>query len=64
MYTLALRGGAPLGSLATGIVTSHWGWGVRTAFLVNGSLALVCHAALVRRARRRAGAERRTRVAT
>jgi predicted MFS family arabinose efflux permease len=51
MYTLALRGGAPLGSLATGIVTSHWG--VRTAFLVNGTLALVCHTSLIRRARRR-----------
>lgn len=54
MYILALRGGAPLGSLATGTVTSHWG--VRTAFLVNGALALVCHAALIRRARRRARA--------
>jgi MFS family permease len=52
MYTLALRGGAPLGSLATGIVTSHWG--VRPAFFVNGALALACHAALTRRARRRA----------
>ena len=50
MYTLAIRGSAPLGSLATGIVTSYWG--VRTAFLINGSLALVCHAALIRRARR------------
>jgi predicted MFS family arabinose efflux permease len=52
MYTLALRGGAPLGSLATGIVTTHWG--VRTAWLVDGSLALLCHAAIIRRARRRA----------
>lgn len=52
MYTLALRGGAPLGSLATGIVTSHWG--VRTALLINGSLALACHGALIRRARLRA----------
>lgn len=51
MYTLALRGGAPIGSLATGIVASHWG--VRTALLVNGSLALACHAGLIRRARRR-----------
>ncbi len=56
MYTLALRGGAPLGSLATGIVTSHWG--VRTAFFINGSLAFLCHATLIRRARRRARAER------
>ncbi len=57
MYTLALRGGAPLGSLATGIATSHWG--VRTAFLLNGALAFVCHAALIRQARRRAKAERK-----
>jgi predicted MFS family arabinose efflux permease len=56
MYTLALRGGAPLGNLATGIVTSHWG--VRTAFLINGSLAFLCHAMLIRRARRQARAER------
>ncbi len=56
MYTLALRGGAPLGSLATGLVTSHWG--VRTALLINGSLALACHAALIRRGRRRARAEK------
>jgi predicted MFS family arabinose efflux permease len=55
MYTLALRGGAPLGSLATGIVTSHWG--VRTAFAVNGTLALACHVALIRRVSvRRSGA--------
>jgi len=57
LYTLALRGGAPLGSLVTGIATSHWG--VRTALFANGALALVCHAALIRRARRRA----RSRVA-
>lgn len=58
MYTLALRGGAPLGSLATGIVAAHWG--VRTALLINGSLAVACHAALIRRARarRRARAEK------
>ncbi len=56
MYTLALRGGAPIGNLVTGIVASHWG--VRTALLVNGALALACHAALVRRARRRKRAER------
>ena len=54
MYTLAMRGGAPLGSLATGIIASHWS--VRTAFLVNGSLALAFHAALIRGARRRARA--------
>lgn len=54
MYTLALRGGAPLGNLCTGMVASHWG--ARTALLVNGSLALACHATLFRwaRARRRA----------
>ncbi|MGD0675800.1 MAG: MFS transporter [Polyangiaceae bacterium] len=51
MYTLALRGGAPLGSLATGIVTSHWG--VRTAFFANGTLGLIAHGALIRQARRR-----------
>lgn len=51
LYTLALRGGAPLGNLATGLVVAHWG--VRTAMLVNGTLAFACHAALVRRARRR-----------
>jgi predicted MFS family arabinose efflux permease len=56
MYTLALRGGAPLGALVTGIVASRWG--VRVALLANGSLALACHAALIRRARRRATAER------
>jgi len=49
MYTLALRGGAPLGSLATGIVATHWN--VRTALFVNGALAVVCHAALIRRRR-------------
>jgi predicted MFS family arabinose efflux permease len=58
MYTLALRGGAPIGSLATGIVASHWG--VRTALLINGSLALACHAALIRRARRRARVQKAT----
>ena len=52
MYTLALRGGAPLGNLATGVVASHWG--VRTALLIDGALALVCHATLIRRERRRA----------
>lgn len=58
LYTLAMRGGAPLGSLATGLVTSHWS--VRTALFINGGLALACHAALIRRARRRARAERAT----
>jgi MFS family permease len=56
MYTLAMRGGAPIGNLVTGIVASHWG--VRTALLINGTLAVVCHAALIRRARGRAKAER------
>jgi MFS family permease len=45
LYTLALRGGAPLGNLATGVVVSHWG--VRTALLSNGLLAIACHAALM-----------------
>jgi MFS family permease len=45
LYTLALRGGAPLGNLATGVVVSHWG--VRTALLTNGILAVTCHAALM-----------------
>jgi predicted MFS family arabinose efflux permease len=62
MYTLALRGGAPIGNLATGIAVSHWG--VRRALLVDGLLALACHAALIRRERRRArvvdGAPRRS----
>jgi predicted MFS family arabinose efflux permease len=62
MYTLALRGGAPLGSLAMGIVTTHWS--VRTAFFVNGILALVGHAALVRRSRRRAKVEREAAAST
>lgn len=52
IYTLALRGGAPLGALATGVVASHWG--VRIALLANGLLAFACQAALIRRARRRA----------
>jgi predicted MFS family arabinose efflux permease len=54
LYTLALRGGAPLGSLATGLVVSHWG--IRTALLANGLIAMTCHAALIRRARRRSRA--------
>jgi predicted MFS family arabinose efflux permease len=45
LYTLALRGGAPLGNLATGVVVSHWG--VRTALLSNGLLAVACHAVLM-----------------
>ena len=56
MYTLALRGGAPLGNLASGLATSHWG--IRRALVVNGLLALACHAALIRGARRRARTER------
>src|SRR3974390_1765284 len=55
MYTLALRGGIPVGSLATGIVASRWG--IRTALLINGSLAMACHAAVIRR-----GARKRARV--
>ena len=62
MYTLALRGGAPLGSLAMGIATSRWG--VRTAFLFNGALAFVCHAALIWQGRRRAKLERKTALST
>jgi predicted MFS family arabinose efflux permease len=60
LYTLALRGGAPIGNLATGLVASHWG--VRTALLVNGSLALASQAALsfsvARRASRSSSARR------
>jgi predicted MFS family arabinose efflux permease len=56
LYTLALRGGAPLGSLATGLVVAHWG--IRTALLANGLIALACHAALIGRSRRRARAAR------
>ena len=52
IYTLALRGGAPVGNLATGIVVAHFG--VRTALLANGILGVACHAALIGRARRRA----------
>ncbi len=52
LYTLALRGGAPLGNLATGLVVSRAG--IRTALLINGVLAVACQAALIRRARRRA----------
>jgi predicted MFS family arabinose efflux permease len=62
MYTLALRGGAPLGSLAMGIITTHWS--VKTAFFVSGILALICHAALVRRSRRRAREEREAAAST
>jgi MFS family permease len=50
MYTLALRGGAPIGNLVTGAVATHWG--VRVALLVNGTLAVACHATLIRRERR------------
>jgi predicted MFS family arabinose efflux permease len=57
LYTLALRGGAPIGNLATGLVVSHMG--VRAALLANGILGVACHAALVRRARRRGGPPRR-----
>jgi len=51
LYTLALRGGAPLGNLVTGVVVSHWG--VRTALLINGMLAALCQAALLQGLRRR-----------
>lgn len=51
LYTLALRGGAPLGALATGAVVTHWG--IRAALLANGLLGMACHAALIRRERRR-----------
>ena len=52
LYTLALRGGAPIGNLATGIAVAHFG--VRTALLANGIFGFACHAALIRRERRRA----------
>jgi hypothetical protein len=51
IYTLALRGGAPLGNLATGVVVSHWG--THPALLINGSLAFLSHAFLIRVIRRR-----------
>jgi predicted MFS family arabinose efflux permease len=54
LYTLALRGGAPVGSLITGLVVSHWG--IRTALLANGLIGMMCHAALIRRERRRSRA--------
>jgi len=54
LYTLALRGGAPLGNLATGLVVSRWG--IRTALLANGVLAVVCHAAVMSWGRSRARA--------
>lgn len=44
LYTLALRGGAPIGNLVTGAVATHWG--VRTALFANGALAIACHGAL------------------
>lgn len=44
MYTLALRGGAPLGSLMTGFVVSRYD--VRTALTLNGLLALGLHGVL------------------
>jgi predicted MFS family arabinose efflux permease len=56
MYTLALRGGAPIGSLVTGLVASRWG--VRTALLVNGALALLCHSALQIWSRRNSSAKK------
>jgi MFS family permease len=56
LYTLALRGGAPLGSLATGAVTTTWD--VRTAFLVNGALGLAFHLAFAAAGRRKARARR------
>jgi MFS family permease len=46
IFSLALRGGAPIGNLATGLVVSRWG--VHIALFVNGALAFLVHAALVR----------------
>jgi len=51
LFTLAVRGGAPLGALATGAVVSKWG--IRTALLVNGTLATTGQMALIRLERRR-----------
>jgi predicted MFS family arabinose efflux permease len=51
LYTLALRGGAPIGNLATGVVVTHVG--VRTALLANGILGVAFHAAVIWRAPRR-----------
>jgi MFS family permease len=38
LYTLALRGGAPIGNLATGLVIAHFG---TRALVINGILAVV-----------------------
>jgi predicted MFS family arabinose efflux permease len=56
LYTLAVRGGAPLGNLATGLVASHYG--VRTALLADGILAVACQLALTTALRRADRAER------
>lgn len=46
MYMLAMRGGAALGGLLTGISVSAFG--VREALLINGSVAVAAHLALGR----------------
>jgi predicted MFS family arabinose efflux permease len=61
LFTLALRGGAPLGSLVTGLVVSRFG--VRAALLVNGALAVACHLVLLAHDRRAALARRARRAA-
>jgi MFS family permease len=50
LYMLAVRGGTALGSLATGATASLFG--IRTALLVNGSLAVIAQAAIVWQRRR------------
>ena len=46
MYMLAMRGGAALGGLLTGISVSAFG--IREALLINGSVAVAAHLALGR----------------
>ena len=46
LYMIAMRGGLSLGSLATGVSVNYFG--VRTALLANGLLALAAHAVLSR----------------
>ena len=52
LYTLALRGGAPLGNVATGLLVSRWGG---RALVANGLLAIVAHALLASWRRPRPG---------
>ncbi len=56
LYMLALRGGAPLGNLATGLVVAHAG--IRSALLANGILGITCHVAQLGYARRQSKGNR------